>query len=273
MKEQLLFFILFFIITLKSISQEHRKFLYANIKDKIGAVYNAHIINLNTNQGTNTNESGEFRILAKQNDSLQMSFIGYKTAILIIKNNHFGMLKNNFLLEKETYKLDEVVLKKHNLKGIISMDMKQTPENIAIIKSKGALDFTKINFKKSIFKIIDEVERAKAPNIWREVDPTAKFFGIGGSFNTGSIKNALAKRQSRKNLKFKENFPRMLISEFGENFFFKELKIPKDKYYHFLEYCNSLNIEGLYKNRKVLEMIKILQQESKNYLKIINSQE
>ncbi len=271
-KKILLTLILSFII-LKAIAQEKRKFLYAKIIDNMNTISNAHIINTNTNQGTYSNEGGEFRILAKPNDSLKISFVGYKTKLIVVKPNHFWMQINSFIIERKVIELDEVALKKHNLFGILSRDMKQTPEDIAIAKSKGALDFSKINFKQSIIKIIDDVERSKAPNIWKEVDPTAKFFGIGGRFNTGSVKNAMKRKKHRKEIQFKENFPKMLISEFGASFFFNDLKIPKEKYYHFLEYCNPLGIEELYKNGKKLELLKILQQESKTYLKVINLRE
>ena len=272
MKKDLL--ILFFLISLFKVqSQEQRKFLYANVKDKIGNVYNAHIINKNTNQGTYTNENGDFRILAKQNDSLQISFVGYKTKILIVNLSHFGLQHNYISLEKEIYELDEIILNEHNLFGTLIRDMKQTPEDIAVVKSKGAFDFSMINFDQTVINTIDEIDNSKAPDMQKETDPVAKFAGVGGGFSLGVDGYAAEKRRIRKEIKFKENFPKMLISEFGEKFFFKDLRIPKEKYYHFLEYCNPLNIEGLYNDGKTLEMLKILQQESKSYLKIINSQE
>ncbi len=273
MRKQLLVAFILFTIILKSNSQENRKFLYANIKDKNGIVVNAHIINLNTNQGTYTNDSGEFKILAKENDSLQMSFIGYKTKLISVNSNHFGILKTNIELKKETYELDEVIVNKHNLFGMISRDMKQTPEDIAIVKSKSALDFSMIDFEKVVIQKTDVIDRTKAPNMRKQTDPTAKFAGVGGGFGSGPDQYTAEKRRLRKEIAFKEKFPKMLLSEFGEKFFFKELKIPKEKYYHFLEYCNPLGIEKLYKEGKVLEMIKIVQQESKSYLKIINLQE
>lgn len=151
--------------------------------------------------------------------------------------------------------------------------MKQTPEDIAIVKSKGALDFSMINFKQTLIKQIDVVDRSKAPDTRKQTDPTAKFAGVGGGFSSGLDKYAMEKRRKRKEIAFKENFPKMLISEFGSSFFFNDLKIPKEKYYHFLEYCNPLDIELLYKNGNVLEVIKILQEQSITYLKSINLQE
>ena len=180
------------------------------------------------------------------------------------------MQKKSFILEKKIIELDEVTLKKHNLFGLISRDMKQTPEDIAVVKSKGALDFSMIDFEKAVISTIDQIDRSKAPDMQKETDPVAKFAGVGKGFSSGPDKFAAEKRRLRKEIIFKENFPKMLISEFGKKFFFKDLKIPPEKYYHFLEFCNTLNIEELYKNNKKIKLIKILQEESKNYLKVIN---
>jgi hypothetical protein len=58
---------------------------------------------------------------------------------------------------------------------------------------------------------------------------------------------------------------------FGEQFFFVKLKIPKEKYFHFLEYCAPLNIETLYKEEKFLDLLKILLKESKSYLLLLEN--
>ncbi|WP_272151476.1 carboxypeptidase-like regulatory domain-containing protein [Tenacibaculum aiptasiae] len=271
MNKPLLF--LLFIITYQNYAQEKRKFLYASIEDNFNPIANAHIINLNTKQGTFTNDFGEFRILAKKKDSLQISFIGYATKIFTVSANDFGMLKTTIKLKKIDYELDEVVLKKHNLKGVLSIDSKQVPKDQGIVKSAKAVDFSMINFKESIILPIDVIDRSKAPNMRKVTDPTSKFAGVGGGFSSGPDKYSLEKRKMRKRIAFKESFPKKLLSELSPNFFFKELKIPKDRYYHFLDYCNQLGIEKLYKNGKIFDVIKILKQESIPYLKSINLQE
>jgi len=120
-----LFISIFLISCFKIQSQEQRSFLYASVNDKIGPVINAHILNKNTNQGTFTNESGAFRILAKSNDSIQISFIGYKTSVISVKINHFGIQRTIFNLFKTTYELDEIDINKHNLLGFLSSDSKK----------------------------------------------------------------------------------------------------------------------------------------------------
>ncbi len=270
MKKQLLLLLFFLTVSFKIFAQENRKFIYATIKDKIGEVSNAHIINLKTNQGTYTNEEGEFRILAKVNDSLQISFVGYKTTFFKVKIKNFGLFQNEIILEKEALELDEIILKKHDLIGSLGVDTKKTPKDIGKEKSKTALDFSMIDFEKIVSTTVDDIDRSKAPNMQKETDPTAKFAGVGSGFSAGPDKYAAEKRRLRRLIKFKENFPKKLLSEFGEKFFFDELKIPKEKYHHFLAYCSPLNIEKKHKNGNILEVIKILRQESKSYLKVID---
>ena len=262
--------LIFICISFKVFSQKKRNFLYATIKDKLDAVYNAHIINLSTKQGTFSNQEGKFRILAKATDSLQITFVGYKTTVFEVTIKHFGILQNTIHLKKEVIELNEIVLKKHNLIGALTIDAKKTPKNIGKDRSESALDFSMINFEEKIIRQIDAIDRSKAPNMQKQTDPTAKFAGIGIGYTEGIDQYGAAKRRLRKETKYKEAFPKMLISEFGEKFFFVDLKIPKEKYYHFLEYCNPLDIENLYKKGNVLLVIKILKQESKSYLNIIN---
>ena len=58
------------------------------------------------------------------------------------------------------------------------------------------------------------------------------------------------------------------------NFFENNLGIPPEKYYNFLEYCNPLGIEDLYRQNRKMEMILILKRESITYLEITeNSKE
>ncbi|CAL2103200.1 conserved protein of unknown function [Tenacibaculum sp. 190130A14a] len=269
MKKHYLLLLILIPILLKA--QEKRKYFYGTLKTKSVVIANAHIINLKTGQGAFSNDTGNFRILAKVQDSLSISYVGFKTETLIVKPIHFGMQTNNIELTKSSIALDEVEVKKHNFLGILSKDMEQTPEDIAIVKSKGALDFSNIDFKQPTIKVIDDFSRKKAPDARKLTDPTAKFAGVGTTIG-GLDKYALELRKQRKEINYKENFPKMLLSEFGSYFFFNELKIPKDNYYHFLEFCNSFNIEGLYKENKVLDVINILRRESKKYLLIINKE-
>ncbi|MDO6676344.1 carboxypeptidase-like regulatory domain-containing protein [Tenacibaculum sp. 1_MG-2023] len=141
---------LFFIII--ATAQESRKFFYATIQDEVSTISNAHIINLNTKQGTFTDNNGDFRILAKPNDTLQVTFVGYETKNFVVGVNHFGIQENSILLKKVPIELDEVEVKKHNLLGYISSDSKH-------IKSEKVINAETLKLPYAGSRILTPAER------------------------------------------------------------------------------------------------------------------
>jgi len=264
MKQKLL--LLFSILlALKSIAQDDTKIFYGKTYDELGVLANAHIININTKKATFSRDDGTFKISVRINDSLKFTSVGYKTIILIVKPIHLGMNETTIILKKEIYELDEVEVKNHNLTGSLTLDLKQTPKDRKAEALANTMDFSKINMKTQVKD--DYIDRHVRPHKV-ETDPIAMNAGAGSKMTipSGYLKRL---RALRKDLAFKTNMPTKLLSELGEDFFFKNLKIPVDKYYHFLEYCNPLGIEKLYQEGKVLEVIKILRNEHTEYLKII----
>ena len=270
MTKQLLYF-LFFTFSIVSFAQKTEVNFAGFVKDSMSPVKNAHIINLNTKIATATNDFGAFKIPVNLNDTLQVTSLIHRTTFLIISKELFLKKSATITLKSKVYVLEEVSIKRHNLDGILGFDMKQTPEDIAVVKAKGAMDFSNIDFSKPVIKAIDIMDRGKAPDMGKKTDPTRRFAGVGTGVGIPD-KSLERKRALRKNLNYKERFPTLLLSDFTPEFFFKTLKIPKDKYYHFLEYCNPLGIEKLYKDKKIFEVIKILQRESKSYLEIIKKE-
>ncbi|QTD38333.1 carboxypeptidase-like regulatory domain-containing protein [Polaribacter batillariae] len=81
--------ILFISISFACFSQKNKTLFFGKIIDSSTVVKNAHIINLNTKRGTFSNDRGLFEILASENDSLQISSIGFKTQKIKVKKLHF----------------------------------------------------------------------------------------------------------------------------------------------------------------------------------------
>ncbi len=231
MKKQLL--ILIFLISFFKIhSQEHRSFLYATVKDKIGSIVNAHIINLNTNQGTFTNESGEFRILAKVNDSLKVSFVSYKTGFFIVKLNHFGIQKNTFELIKTAYELDEVRLKKHNLLGFLSSDSKN-------IKTKKEVNAKTLKLPYAGSRIMTPAERALHTAMGGSTPIT---LGLANAVSIDYILNSISGRIKKlRKLKAIESLETKIkkIKDTYSIHIIKEFNIKEADIYKFIYYCSS----------------------------------
>jgi len=257
-------------LSIKFVAQNDRKIFYGKINDELGALSNAHIINLNTKKATFSNDNGEFKIFVKTNDSLKFTSVGYKTQKLIIKSVHLSINETIIFLKKEVYELDEIELKNHNLTGSIALDFKQTPKDKKAEALTKTMDFSKINMKAKTKD--DYIDNYVRPHIV-ETDPT-KTQGVSG---TGAKVNMAFKYSERlwalrRELAFKENFSSQLLKHFGEDFFFNDLKIPVEKYPNFISYCSFLDIEKLYKERKFLEVIKILRNEHVEYLKTIKKE-
>ena len=257
-------FILFFIFFL-SFSQNQKTVIYGKIIDSLGTVKSANIINIKTNQGTFSSDSGEFRIFVSEGDSLRISSVQHITKIITIKKSNLKDTKIKINLKSNIYVLDEFDLKRHNLTGRLGIDSKNIPVDKRDSLLNKLMDFSKINMK--IVEGDDYIDQRVRPPV-NNADPTAAFVGAGASASI-PFKHSERLWALRKKLARKKAFPYIILSELGEKFFFVKLKIPIEKYFHFLEYCNPLGIENLHKEGKILEIIKVFQTESISYLKII----
>ena len=74
----------------------------------------------------------------------------------------------------------------------------------------------------------------------------------------------------KRELKQKKDFPDKIKRDLGIGYFTKNLNIPEDQINLFLSYCEYRDVVEKYYNNKELEVIEILNQESKNYNAIKN---
>lgn len=258
---------LFLVCSLPMFAQEYSVFV-GTITDDLGVVSGAHIINKTTNTATYSLNDGSFSISSKENDTILISYVGYKTKTIILNKTHFGIKKSEFKLSKDVVELNEIELKRHNLLGSLALDVKQTPEDYKAKALKNTMDFSNVDMKAKTKD--DHIDKFVRPHIV-ETDPTKKL-SLGAGAKIGMpFKYSERLWALRKELAFKESFPEKLLHEFGEEFFFQKLKIPVDKYTQFIDYCSFLNIENLYKQNKKLEIIKIFTLEHKKFLESIKS--
>ena len=256
--------------TISSKAQQDNFWLYGKLKDSSNVVKNANIINLKTNKGTFSNDFGDYKIIVSVGDTLQFSSVQHKTVYRIINDFIYRSEVLDVFLTNSTYKLDEVVLKTNDLDGFLSLDLKKTPEDKRAEALKKTMNFSNVNMK-AVYNGDYIDQRVRPP--MNNVDPTAMFAGAGGGVSI-PVKFSERLWALRRDLDFKTNFPKKILSEFGEPFFENDLGIPPEKYYNFLEYCNPLGIEDLYRQNRKMEMILILKRESITYLKITeNSKE
>jgi len=257
------FFLLFF-MSLYLSSQNTRVLISGNAKNtSFVPIKDVHIINLNSKLGTVTDTDGLFEIAVSKGDSLLVSSIQYQNEVIIITSKIINEKKLMLHLLVLTNQLKEVFVKKKMTK-VLGIDLKKTPVDRKAEALKKTMDFSKIDMK--VVEADDYIDKHVRPPVIN-TDPVGNFGSSAKAFIP--FKDSEKLWALRRKLAYNKGFPFQIKSELGDNFFFKQLKIPKERFYHFLEYCNPLGIEQLYKNNNILEVIKILRKESESYLKLI----
>ena len=254
------------------IAQSNRVVINGSVKNtSLKPILNTHIVNLTTGVGTISNNNGAFNIPVKEGDWLQVSNIQYQTKKIRLKK---GNIKERFLnihLIAVANILEEAVIMK-KLKGNLTSDLFKNKKDTIREKVKSMMEIIMSMKHEDIMnmKIGEDERHMKKPrNAQLSTDPVAKFAGLPPETIGIPDYALIAKRARRNEISFKEVFPNKLLQIFGEHFFFIKLKIPKDKYYHFLQYCTRLKIEKLFKEGKHIKLLKILIQESTSYLLLL----
>ncbi|MDG3583470.1 carboxypeptidase-like regulatory domain-containing protein [Galbibacter pacificus] len=90
---------------------------------------NVHVLNLNQVIGTITNEKGEFNIPARANDTLYLSYLGFKSIKVRVTNDMLKYQNTKIGLTELAYALEEVVVRPFQLTGYLDIDAKNIPIN------------------------------------------------------------------------------------------------------------------------------------------------
>lgn len=254
-------FLLVFFVALNCYGQQNYKNLHGKLLNYKNAISNAAILNLNTQLGTVSNDNGEFSINVTLRDTLLITSIQYQVKKIVVTNKILNSIKPIIIqLVPSVTILNEVFVQKR-ITGDLALDSKNKPKD-KTPKSNFSININEISAFS--FKYITP-DYTKPPNAESFTNPI-QMNGVGGS---ASIPD---KRYSRlrkmKNLLIqKKNFPTKIVETLGINFFVKNLKIPKDKIPDFLTYCEYKNIIKKFYNHQLLDVIKILQNESIVYHK------
>lgn len=87
------------------------------------ALVNANIVNLNQVIGTSTNTEGIFDIRAKINDTLHLSYLGYKSIKVRVTNDWIKFGNTKIELTELALALEEVIVNQLKLTGYLEVDM------------------------------------------------------------------------------------------------------------------------------------------------------
>lgn len=91
------------------------------------ALERVNIVNLNQVVGTSTDPDGKFEIKAKANDTLHLSYLGYKSIKVRVTNDWLKFGETTIEMTELALALEEVVVNQLKLTGYLEVDMKQVP--------------------------------------------------------------------------------------------------------------------------------------------------
>lgn len=249
MKNQLLLFLLFF--TVISFSQEKRKIIHGKIRFDKTPVSDVNILNLSSNQGTTTNDSGWFEIPVSIGDSLQISHIKLQGKHIIITKEIFVKRNLKIELEENTVALEGFVLEKP--KSIFYVDPEMMPPPI-VNASTLHLPYADTKAKK---------------------DNAIIKFRSGATVNLDNLFNSINGNKRRKKqlekISLEDDVLAKIRKHFTDDFFITDLQIKKENINPFLNYCYKKNIISYFKRNENIVVTKILMDESKTFPQKVNA--
>lgn len=246
---------------MNAFSQEKPISIHGKIFSFKNFVPDVHVFNMTKNIGTISNDLGEFRLVVSQNDTLYISSLGFEKISILVTSKNIETQEILIELMPLVNKLDEVFLR--HLTGDLNFDIANTPID-TIPKHNFVFKLDDLN-KKLPF---DNYDYDKRPNAQDITDPIGK----PGAAATLPDKRYQKLMKLKRELAQKKDFPSGIKIDLGIDYFTNKLKIPEEKINHFLSYCEyrDSNIIFKYYNNKVLEVIEILNEESKTYNAIKN---
>ncbi|MEN8124148.1 MAG: hypothetical protein ABFR32_03385 [Bacteroidota bacterium] len=261
---------LFLIVNINA--QDNRVLVKGIVLSDSIPIENVHILNKTSKEGTISNKKGEFKIFAKENDTLLFSDIQFYRIEIQISKQH---LKSKYIiidLLPKTNTLAEVELKAHDLTGNLTSDTKKFKDTVTKVNS--ALDFGSMDFSIPSLSVAKQLDPDKMP------DPTDPNVPIGGDIIglAAFILKPLTKEikkigKTKRNLKeieriYQQNAksaPEKIRIEFGDKFFMETLSISINQIDAFIIFCETKGIIDLYLKNKKIEMIDVFLAESKNF--------
>ena len=86
-----------------------------------------NIVNMNQVVGVATGDDGEFEIRAQANDTLHLSYLGYKSIKVRVTNDWLKFGNTKIVMTELAFALEEVTVTQLQLTGYLEVDMKQVP--------------------------------------------------------------------------------------------------------------------------------------------------
>ncbi|MDR5591850.1 hypothetical protein [Christiangramia sp. SM2212] len=210
------------------------------IVDSIQMASGVHVINMNAEIGTTTNENGEFRILAKAGDSIYFSSVQFENINHIVKSSEIDTGINVQLIQKFN-ELAEVQIDDIRLSGVLSEDVTRMPKSIY---EKLGMPFPKP--RRSSLELAIQSASGNGPLI--------------SALNTlNGKKEMLEKAEENNKTRIVVNKGLNLVRK---SFFTEQLLLNEKEVLNFLYYCaEKEEYRELVNSKQVLELVEFFKSE------------
>ncbi|WP_121667103.1 carboxypeptidase-like regulatory domain-containing protein [Mesonia aquimarina] len=251
-----LFTFLLFLFSISVFSQTPPRTL---IQGKVNVEANAsadgiNVYNLNSLEGTITNEYGEFMIPVKLNDKLIFSALQYQEFTVIIDKSVIENKRLSVTINEAINELDEVTVRPYNLSGDVNVDVRKIRTT----------DFNEIN--ESSEEMVETFGYEMRPDKYSAVENDAidKSYLTNG-LNFANIFRAIFNEDSEEP-KHVDDIDVGVRKMYNDEFFKDNFDIKRENINEFIFYAeeNGLTSEMLQKGNE-LKLIDFLLEKSKTY--------
>ena len=101
--------------------------VYVENAEDNSPIASVHVINLNQVIGVISDKKGKFEIAAKLNDTLYLSYLGYKPIKVRVTNDLLKFENSKIQLTELAYALEEVIVSPYKLTGYLEIDARNIP--------------------------------------------------------------------------------------------------------------------------------------------------
>lgn len=253
-----LFFICF---SLMVSAQEERMEIKGVVKANTGDLQGVTVYNLSSNKGGITNEKGEFSIRVKENDILEVASLVFTNFKVIVTKDELKSRLITIYLIEFVNNLDEVVLIKDGLTGLLSYDASKVKVfNTNIDFSLGSIDMSKYDFSAD-YKSAAQNIITRQGELYNMADPGKIIKLISGLFKS--------KKKKYKSIEDDLVYLSTLSLEdkYTPNFYVENFNIPADKVQAFLVFIDTSYFSKiLLLPKKEMELLEYLNTKSIAFL-------
>ncbi|WP_300436828.1 carboxypeptidase-like regulatory domain-containing protein [Christiangramia sp.] len=183
-----------------------------------------HIINLNQEKGSVTNEDGYFQIIAKENDSLYVSSVQFENKFLVVTKEMMKSGSLKILLKDKMNELAEVRIDDIKLSGYLVNDLKK-------------ISITEVETKNRLQNNLNEfIEKDKKLNPYTKPNPVG---GIRVDKIAGAVIDKLSGNSEKSRSYTAKELVNKSIAIVGQEFFREDLELNDNEVCNFLYFCTE----------------------------------